>query len=198
MNMQQLEQPEILLEKLLKSNFFSLEDKSIFFAEMLSSHSFSEQELFAMFLKKKGFILNVYQNPTPVAAALIPVATNDGVKLLSIVRNIEPQKGKIGLPGGYVDKLETFEQAAARETLEETGLYLRKEDFSLMMSRTTATNNTLVFCVYSKIVNASDIDLNFSNEETQKIVLSSEEQEYCFSTHNEAAQKFWKNIHHYL
>lgn len=149
-------------------------------------------------LKKRGFIFNLYQNPTPVSAALIPVSTDQGIRLLSVVRNIEPKRGEVGLPGGYVDKLETFEQAAARETLEETGLSLRSEDFSLMLSRVTPQNNTLVFCSYKNIVKASDIDLSFSNQETQKIVLAAPDQEFCFPSHAEVATKFWENIHHYL
>ena len=185
------------LEELTNSHLSS-EDKSVLVAKMLSMCSFQEQENFALILKKKGFIFNLYQNPTPVTAAIIPVSTNEGIRLLSIVRNIEPQKGKIGLPGGYVDKLETFEHAAQRETLEETGLNLKAEEFSLMMSRTTPTNNTLVFCVYNRIVSSTEIDLNFSNEETQKIVLAEPTVEYCFPTHTEAAKRFWDNLHQYL
>lgn len=174
------------------------EDRSLLVGNMLSVCTFQEQEHFAALLKKRGFIFNLYQNPTPVATALIPVSTNQGIRLLSVVRNIEPQRGGIGLPGGYVDKLENFEQAAARETWEETGLKLLPEDFSLILSRVTQQNNTLVFCNYKYIVKASDIDLNFSNQETQKIILSDSNQEYCFPTHAEVAKKFWDNIHDYL
>jgi 8-oxo-dGTP pyrophosphatase MutT (NUDIX family) len=174
------------------------EDRSLLVGNILSRCTFEEQEEFAGLLRKRGFLFNFYQNPTPVSTAVIPVSTDEGIRLLSVVRNIEPKKGEVGLPGGYVDKLETFEQAAARETWEETGLRLLPENFSLMLSRVTPQNNTLVFCSYNHIVKASDIDLTFANEETQKIVLASPDQEFCFPSHVEVARKFWDNIHHYL
>jgi 8-oxo-dGTP diphosphatase len=43
-------------------------------------------------------------------------------KLVVIRRGNEPYKGKLALPGGFVEKDETVEQAVVRETKEETGL----------------------------------------------------------------------------
>lgn len=45
---------------------------------------------------------------------------NDTVLLIH--RDHEPEKGKWGLPGGYLDWDETVTEAAARELTEETGL----------------------------------------------------------------------------
>lgn len=188
---------EKFLQELNSTNLDS-DDKSLLVSNMLSICTFKEQEQFAISLKKRGFILNLYQNPTPVSTAIIPVSTDEGIRLLAVVRNIEPAKGQTGLPGGYVDKLETFEQAAARETFEETGLSLNPEHFSLMLSRVTPQNNTIVFCNYHHIVKAADIDMNFSNSETQKIVLADPQQELCFPSHKEVAKKFWNNIKDYL
>lgn len=182
----------------LETGHIEAEDKSLLVANMLSVCTFKEQEHFATLLKKRGFVFNLYQNPTPVSAALIPVSTDNGIKLLGVIRNIEPARGQMGLPGGYVDKIETFEQAAVRETFEETGLQLKEENFSLMVSRTTPQNNTLVFCNYNYIVKSSEIDWDFSNGETQKVVLADPGQSFCFPSHTEVAQKFWNNIHHYL
>ena len=59
-----------------------------------------------------------YANPTPVAVCLLPVG--DG--LLCVRRAVPPAVGQLALPGGYIDLAETWQQAAARELFEETGL----------------------------------------------------------------------------
>ncbi|TWT76764.1 GDP-mannose mannosyl hydrolase [Planctomycetes bacterium CA13] len=59
----------------------------------------------------------------PVAAvgALI---TNDQDQLLLVRRARDPGKGMWGLPGGFVDRDETIENALEREVLEETKLQI--------------------------------------------------------------------------
>lgn len=57
----------------------------------------------------------------PVAAVGALVA-NDQNELLLVRRARDPGKGKWGLPGGFVDREETIEQAMRREVYEETGL----------------------------------------------------------------------------
>jgi ADP-ribose pyrophosphatase YjhB (NUDIX family) len=59
-----------------------------------------------------------YQNPLPVAACLVEAVGG----LYLIRRRFEPGQGRWGLPAGYVEVDETPADAAARETLEETGL----------------------------------------------------------------------------
>jgi ADP-ribose pyrophosphatase YjhB (NUDIX family) len=46
----------------------------------------------------------------------------DGSRALLVKRGIEPGYGKWVFPGGHVDRGETVEQAALRETLEECGV----------------------------------------------------------------------------
>jgi ADP-ribose pyrophosphatase YjhB (NUDIX family) len=67
----------------------------------------------------------VWANPIPVAVALVSVrlsASETG--LLVLRRGIEPGAGKLALPGGFVEDHETWQQAAAREVLEETGVII--------------------------------------------------------------------------
>jgi ADP-ribose pyrophosphatase YjhB (NUDIX family) len=66
-----------------------------------------------------GFVF--YLDPK-VASCTISVL-DGGIVLLK--RAIEPERGKWVFPGGYVDRGETAQQAAVRETLEESGLQVR-------------------------------------------------------------------------
>ncbi len=63
-----------------------------------------------------GFVF--YLGPKLVAGAIVEL---DG-EILLIQRAIEPGYGKWTFPGGFVERGEVAEAAAARETLEETGL----------------------------------------------------------------------------
>ena len=71
-----------------------------------------------------GCNCTTYVNPTPVAVCLLPVG--DG--LLCVRRAIPPGKDQLALPGGYIDRAETWQQAAARELFEETGLRIDAGD----------------------------------------------------------------------
>lgn len=63
-----------------------------------------------------GFVW--YQDPK-VAACTIPAIEG---RVVLVRRGIEPARGRWVFPGGYMDRGETVEEAAVRETLEETGL----------------------------------------------------------------------------
>ena len=48
-----------------------------------------------------------------------------GGKIVLVRRGRDPEKGKLALPGGFVEPDETIEQACLRELKEETGLDAR-------------------------------------------------------------------------
>ena len=60
-----------------------------------------------------------YHNPPPVVAAL---AVNPEGKVLAVKRAVEPAYGKWCLVCGFMELLETPEQAVLRELAEEAGL----------------------------------------------------------------------------
>ncbi|MHA1299252.1 MAG: NUDIX hydrolase [Candidatus Helarchaeota archaeon] len=56
------------------------------------------------------------------------VLIKDG-KVLLIQRAAEPDKGMWSIPGGLIENGETAEEAAIRETFEETGIKVNKVEF---------------------------------------------------------------------
>jgi 8-oxo-dGTP diphosphatase len=69
-----------------------------------------------------GFVF--YLGPKLVAGAIVEL--DGGIVLIQ--RAIEPGYGKWTFPGGFVERGEVAEAAAARETLEETGLRIEATD----------------------------------------------------------------------
>ena len=61
----------------------------------------------------------IFYDDPKVAACTIPVIQG---KIVLVQRGIEPGYGKWVFPGGFLDRGERVEDAAIRETLEETGL----------------------------------------------------------------------------
>ena len=59
-----------------------------------------------------------YLDPKLVACSIVEM--REGILLVK--RDIEPQKGKWVIPGGYVDRGEQVDKAAIRETKEECGI----------------------------------------------------------------------------
>jgi len=61
-------------------------------------------------------------------------------KILFAVRNVDPDKGKWDLPGGFIDPNENAQEAACREIKEELGLDLQPSDLQFI---TTSPNQYL-------------------------------------------------------
>ncbi len=79
-----------------------------------------------------------WRNPLPVAVILLPVRRTDGPAGLVVVRrDIEPARGELSLPGGYVEAGESWQQAAVRELSEETGLTADPTDVTLFGAAST-------------------------------------------------------------
>lgn len=68
---------------------------------------------------------DLYANPVPTVDAML---FDDDGKILLGRRARNPSKGKLNLPGGFVDIGETLEEAIARELQEELGL--QPKDYS--------------------------------------------------------------------
>ena len=79
----------------------------------------------------------VYYHNIAAAVAVIFRRENE---ILFAVRNIDPDKGKLDLPGGFIDPDENAEAAACREINEELGLQITPSQLKYV---TTQPNNYL-------------------------------------------------------
>ena len=68
-----------------------------------------------------GQPVTTYRNPIPTVDIIIECETSGGERGIILIERANEPKGW-AIPGGYVDYGETFEEAAKREALEETGL----------------------------------------------------------------------------
>jgi ADP-ribose pyrophosphatase YjhB (NUDIX family) len=74
-----------------------------------------------------------------IAAAVCVVFTFNN-QILFVERNVDPDKGTLDLPGGFIDPNENAEEAACREISEELGLHITPNDLKYIG---TAPNNYL-------------------------------------------------------
>jgi len=59
------------------------------------------------------------------SAAVAALVNDERGRLMLVTRGVEPNYGKLDLPGGFIDPLETAENAVVRELYEELGLKVK-------------------------------------------------------------------------
>jgi ADP-ribose pyrophosphatase YjhB (NUDIX family) len=77
----------------------------------------------------------IYANPAPTVGVFF---LNDFGQVMLAVRGIEPNKGTLDTPGGFVETGESSEQAMQREITEELGL--QQKDYSPLEYLTSAVS----------------------------------------------------------
>jgi ADP-ribose pyrophosphatase YjhB (NUDIX family) len=137
-----------------------------------------------------------YENPFPVAIALIPVIcskpNSSNVKLLAVRRNIEPKIGAIALPGGY-QEIESVSDATIREVKEETNIDITLKSEEALVLSTPDNKRILMFFVANNL-NEKDVNLEFTNQETQELVLIDSSTKLAFPLHKKAVQWFYAKL----
>lgn len=130
---------------------------------------------------------------TPTVVCVI-VENNKG-EILAVRRANEPGKGRLGLPGGYHMRGETWQQAGAREVEEETGVVLHhRQELALQSIVTDEYGNNLIIARYPYQVNQVGAPVD---GEAQEILWIKNEYpgEWAFPRH-EAAVRDYLLLHH--
>ncbi len=126
-----------------------------------------------------------YLNPLPVAVVLQPVA--DGIVVIR--RGIEPQKGTLTLPGGYIDFGETWQEAGARELREETGITIDAGELTLYDVMNGLDGTLVVFGLGRE--KPRDALQPFRSAETEEVVLIDRPMELGFAMHTRVVSRFF-------
>lgn len=127
-----------------------------------------------------------YLNPIPVVVALVPA----GEGIVVVRRNIEPQRGTLTLPGGYIDPGETWQEGAQRELLEETGIGIVAAEISLYDVQNGLDNTLVVFGLALR--QPRNILRPFSSAETQEVVLIDRPMELGFPMHTRVVERYFR------
>jgi len=135
-----------------------------------------------------------YRNPEPVALALVPV---DG-GLLVVRRAIEPGRGKLALPGGYINYGESWQAACAREVQEETGVSLDPErirEFAVHSALLSAPDGALLVFGLAAALRQADLPPFKLDAETLEVLIIDQPLELAFSLHTAMVKAFFENHH---
>ncbi len=93
------------------------------------------------------------------AAAVAALITDDNGRLMLVTRGVEPNYGKLDLPGGFIDPGESAENAVRRELAEELGLkvnslkYIESAPNEYIFSEFTVFTLDLAFKIIAKTTN---------------------------------------------
>lgn len=121
-----------------------------------------------------------FQNPIPVTIVLQPV---DG-GVLAVRRAIDPQRGSLALPGGFIDLGETWQQAGAREVWEEA--QVRIDPAALEVVRVfSAPDGTLIVAAVAAPLQERDLPPFTPNAEADARCILTEPVPMAWPLHTE-------------
>jgi 8-oxo-dGTP diphosphatase len=132
----------------------------------------------------------IWRNPTPVAVALLPVLTTAGVGLVVQRRDIEPSRGLLALPGGFIEYGEDWRDALVRELREETGLIGAADAVRLHDVRNAPRDGRLLIFGLLPPVPADQLPPSVPTAEATEWLVLNEPAELAFSTHTEVLADF--------
>lgn len=128
-------------------------------------------------------------NPLPVAVTLLPVERDGRRGLVVVRRSIEPGRGELALPGGYMEAGESWQQAAVRELREETGHDADPEEVRLFDVRSSG----LTLNVFALLPPRDERTLppSAATAEASEWLVLREPTELAFPTHTEVVRAYF-------
>lgn len=127
----------------------------------------------------------LWRNPLPVAVALQPVTQEDGTRGIVVIRrSLPPGRGRLALPGGYLEVGEDWREAAVRELLEETGLMAPAHGVRLFGAHSTRDTVELFALLPARA--AAGLPVMTRTDETQGCCVLGEPVELAFPGHTRA------------
>ncbi|WP_214105685.1 NUDIX domain-containing protein [Acrocarpospora catenulata] len=127
-----------------------------------------------------------YLNPLPVAVIVLPV--DDGVLVLR--RDIEPRRGELALPGGFIELGESWQEAAVRELREETGIEISSADVRLFDVLSAPDGTVLIFALGPQTASSALPAITATAEATEWLVLD-KAAELAFPLHTQAVERYF-------
>ncbi|MEQ4304151.1 NUDIX domain-containing protein [Plantactinospora sp. B6F1] len=131
-----------------------------------------------------------WRNPSPVALAIQPVRTADGIGVVVQRRDIEPGRGLLALPGGFIEYDEDWRDALVRELREETGLVAEAGTVRLYAVHSVPAAGTILILGVLPLRAADSLPASAPTAEATEWLVLTEPAELAFTTHTRVVAEF--------
>jgi ADP-ribose pyrophosphatase YjhB (NUDIX family) len=128
-----------------------------------------------------------FENPLPVAVVVVPV----GNGVLTVRRAIPPHVGELALPGGFIGVGESWQQAGAREVLEETGVVLDPDRIRDLRVLSAPDGTVLVFGLAEPLERPPIL---VANAEVSELVIVDRPVTLAFPLHTRVLAEFFSRM----
>jgi len=128
-----------------------------------------------------------------VVVMLVPIRPKGAEPIQHLIggrRGIPPKKGEVAFPAGYINRGETWRDAASRELKEETGIDIEPWKWGLVTVHSSEKH--LLTVVQVEPIECPDFGtLEYDHNETQELVLIDRSTQLCFSSHQTQKMMFF-------
>lgn len=132
-----------------------------------------------------------WRNPLPVALLMVPVKLHDGGHpgVVVVRRDIEPARGELCLPGGFIEFGETWQEGAVRELREEAGILADPAEVTLFDVASTGYHVLIVGTVPPRHID--DLPPVAATDESTEWVVLKQAEPLAFPVHTAAVTRFF-------